>query len=204
MLRPLRAMGRVIRKGTGLDNNREDQGAAMEGTSRREFLRKAGMAAGAAAWTVPTMQVINMAAAGAQENGTSVVATTQAPPCQTLVLVRLKAAWTVDGYMWTTGVRANDCLTEGFDEERDPVTANLPIFIEGDATQAKVTHDLFPACRIVMASHKAGEGDQSDGCVPATIGGEGLYAQFDAVDSEISHVELIVECCADGEATTPL
>lgn len=168
-----------------------------EGTSRREFLRKAGIAAGAAAWTVPTMQIINMAAAGAHENGTSIVATTNVAPCQQMVKLRLKAQWTDDGYQWTTGVGDEDCIVEGFDDEIDPAATNLPIFIEGDMGEAKVTHDLFPNCVILAAYHKAESQSQGDACHEAEIGEEGLYAQFAAGDMAISQIELLVECCAD-------
>lgn len=159
------------------------------GESRRDFLKKAG----AVAWVVPTMQIVNMAAASAQTNGSVVdttkprgsTTTTTKPPCvDTLCRIKadLNGRWT-----WDTGQGRNDCLTGdwgGCDVN------DIGASVSGDEKQATVT--VSKDCRIVSAKHKAGQT-----CVDAAINGN--TATFTAIGKDISHVELVVECvCADG------
>ena len=61
----------------GITMHEESQGTA--GESRRDFLKKAG----AAAWVVPTLQVVNMASAAAGDTGGSIVTTTRPPSTTT-------------------------------------------------------------------------------------------------------------------------
>lgn len=168
----------------------------VEGNSRRDFLKKAGVAA----WTVPAVQVVNMTGALAGDVNTSVTTTSRPPttppppPCEETGF-RLKADLEGDGWVWTKGEGAQDCLTGG--DWTDLVPTGLPVSIEGNAEYAVVKHDL-PDCKIVMAYHKAGSANQGEQCFIGEIGGGGAYAEFTAQQHGISHVELIVECCVEA------
>ena len=171
----------------------ETQGAS--GESRREFLKKAG----AVAWVVPTMQVVNMASAAAGEAtgsmvtttpppSTSTTTTTEAPECEEYVYYRLKANWTGNGWSWDKGIGANDCIKDGTPLDGDDLGANISI--TGDERKATVSHSL-PDCEIVKAAHKAGQN-----CLSGMVAADGSYAMFTADPQDISHVELLVKCCA--------
>ena len=162
--------------------------------SRRDFLKKAG----AAAWVVPAIQVVNMASAAAGETAGSMVTTTpppstttEPPDCQELVYYRFKANWNGQAYVWDGGVGANDCIKDG--NARNGGDFGAGISLSGDARQAPVTHSL-PDCSIVMAQHKAGSS-----CVGGSIAVDGSAATFSAgVDGQdISHIEFKVKCCVE-------
>lgn len=168
----------------------------VEGNSRRDFLKKAGVAA----WTVPAVQVVNMTGALAGEVNVSVVTTTtppttRPPDCRE-VYFRLKAEPSGRGWVWTKGEGRNDCITGGDWEALVP--DGLPISIEGDEEKVVVKHEI-PDCYIVRAAHKAGSPRQGTACFAAEINDKkdepGGYAIFTAQDKGISHVELIVCCC---------
>lgn len=166
-----------------------DKSHELAGESRREFLKKAG----AVAWVVPTMQIVNMAAASAQTSGsivtttkpgsTTTTTTTSKPPCID-TLCRIKANYE-GGWQWDTGQGANDCLTGdwGGCDVRD-----IGASITGDDKQATVR--VSPNCTILSAKHKGGQI-----CVDAVV--DGNSATFTAVGHGISHVELVVECDCD-------
>ncbi len=175
----------------------------MNDGGRREFLKKAG----AVAWMVPTVQIVNMAAAGAQTTGsmvtttpppstteatttTTTTTTTTQPPgeCERYQVCRIKADWTGDGWQWDSGVGANDCIQNG-DWERC-TGPEIGAQISGDNRQAIVT--VLAGCDIVMASHKAGQA-----CLPAAVTNQARTATFTANPQDISHVELVVRCCID-------
>jgi len=114
---------------------------------RREFLKKAG----AVAWVVPTLQIVNMASASAQTNG-SMVSTTPPPPstttttttttkppgeCREYVTCTIKADWTGNGYSWSDGgLGAKPCV-EVVDRKCDG--GDLGVIISGDERSATVT-----------------------------------------------------------------
>lgn len=174
----------------------ESQGTA--GESRRDFLKKAG----AVAWVVPTLQVVNMASAAAGDTAGSMVTTTpppstsKPPECVEYVYYRLKADWTGNSYQWEDGIGRNDCIKDGKPLDGDDLGA--AISISGDEREAVVKHSL-PDCEIKMAKYKAGQ-DCKDGMVAA----DGSYAKFSAGpegrdNKDISHVELLVKCCVKFE-----
>jgi hypothetical protein len=164
------------------------------GESRREFLKKAG----AVAWVVPTMQVVNMAAAGAQTSGsivtttpgpsTTTTTTTEAPGCTRFRVCRIKADWTGNGWKWDEGVGANDCIQDGDFEKC--LGSEIGAEISGDERRAVVT--VSKDCEITRAAHKAGQA-----CIGASVTNGGRTATFTASPQDISHVELIVKCCID-------
>lgn len=169
----------------------------VEGNSRRDFLKKAGVAA----WTVPAVQVVNMTGALAGDVNTSVTTSTRPPttppppPC-TEVYFRLKAEPKGSGWVWVKGEGRNDCLTGG---DWDPLVPDgLPIYIEGDEEKVVVTHRI-EGCYIYKAYHKAGSPNQGTACFAAEIDDDketlGGMATFTAQPKGISHVELIVCCC---------
>ncbi len=122
-------------------NDASDQ-VDVEGSGRREFLKKAGKIA----FVVPAIQVLSMAPAGAQSNGS--VVTTSMPPGSTMpptsststtsstttsstttssttssttttteapcdgTRYRLKANLVDGAILWTTGVFSGDCLSD--------------------------------------------------------------------------------------------
>lgn len=176
-----------------------DESHDTTGDSRREFLKKAG----AAAWVVPTMQIVNMASASAQTNGsmvtttpppsttttsTTTTTTTEAPDCTEYITCRIKANWTGNGWSWDSGVGANDCIQDG--DFRKCLGSEIGAKISGDSSSARV--EVAEDCKIVRAAHKAGTA-----CVPAELSPSKHNAFFKADPQAISHVELIVMCCAD-------
>jgi len=175
----------------------QDKSHDNAGESRRDFLKKAG----AVAWVVPTIQIVNMAAAGAQTNG-SIVSTTpppstsKPPECTKYVQYRLKADWTGQGYSWTTGEGAQDCLVGGDWTGLDGDDLGGAISLEGNDKEVVFKHSLDD-CKVIKAAHKAGSAQQGEHCYPATVAGDGSYAKFAAADKDISHIELIVECCVE-------
>lgn len=168
----------------------------VEGNSRRDFLKKAGVAA----WTVPAVQVVNMTGALAGEVNVSVVTTTTPPttrpPCEE-VYFRLKAEPKGEGWVWVKGEGRNDCLKDGPWEALIP--DGLPVRISGDEEQVVVEHRL-PNCYIYKAYHKAGSPNQGEACFAAKIEDDKQgygKAIFTAQPKGISHVELIVCCCIE-------
>jgi len=163
-----------------------DKSHESSGESRREFLKKAG----AVAWVVPTMQIVNMASASAQTNGsvvttTSPPSTTQPPRCVEYKTCRVKADWE-GGWHWDSGVGHNDCIQDGDWDRCD--AKDMDITISGDDRGATVT--VGEGCTILRAAHKAGRD-----CHPAAISDDGTMARFTASPKDISHVELVVKCC---------
>lgn len=165
----------------------ESHGAGA-GESRREFLKKAG----AVAWVVPTLQVVNMASAAAGDVAGSMVTTTHGttppPGCQVWVTCRIKANWTGNAWSWDSGVGANDCIQQG--DWRQCLGSEIGAQISGDSGSATVT--VGPECEILQAAHKGGLD-----CVSASIAGDKHSATFTAGAHGISHVELVVRCCAE-------
>lgn len=174
-----------------------DKSHESSGESRREFLKKAG----AVAWVVPTMQIVNMASASAiQTNGsvvdttkprgstTTTTTTTEPPECVEYKMCRVKADWK-GGWHWDSGVGHNDCIQDGDWEKCD--AKDMDIFISGDERGAKVT--VGKGCVIMRAAHKAGRD-----CHAAEISNDGTYASFSS-EKDISHVELVVKCCKDDD-----
>jgi len=170
-----------------------EENVVRDGQSRRDFLKKAG----AVAWVVPTIQVLNMASAAAGATSGSVVTTTappsttiEPPDCQELVYYRFKANWNDQAYVWDGGVGANDCIKDGLARLGSDFGAGITL--SGTARQATVSHSL-PDCSIVMAQHKAGQA-----CVGGSIAVDGSAATFSAGDGQdISHIEFKVKCCVE-------
>ncbi len=156
--------------------------------SRRDFLKKAG----AVAWVVPTMQIVNMASAGAVgHTGGSVVTTppptTRPPECVTYKVCRIKADY--EGrWHWDSGVGRNDCIQDGDWERCD--NSMVGAIISGDDRRATV--HVPKDCEIMRAAHKAGQD-----CWPAEISADKTMATFSAMPKDISHVELVVKCCVE-------
>ena len=128
----------------------KNEEVTVEGNSRRDFLKKAGVAA----WTVPAVQVVNMTGALAGDVNTSVTTTTpppttRPPECKD-VYYRLKAEPSGDGWVWKTGKGNQDCLTDPKWIDLDP--SNLPVKIEGTVEKVTVSHKLED-CAIVKAYH---------------------------------------------------
>jgi hypothetical protein len=176
----------------------QQEHGAGHGESRRDFLKKAG----AVAWIVPSIQLVNMASAAAGVDGsvvttgppsstsTTTTTTTEPPDCQELVYYRFKANWNGQSYVWDGGVGANDCITDGFARSGADFGAGLSL--SGDARTATVSHSL-PDCGIVMAAHKAGQA-----CVAGSVAADGSAATFTAGDGQdISHIEFKVKCCVE-------
>ena len=164
----------------------------MEGTDRRDFLKKAGVVA----WTVPAIQVVNMTGALAGDIATSVTTTTvppitRPPECRD-VYYRLKAEPGDGGWVWVKGEGAQDCLTGG--DWEDLIPTGLDIGMSGSSESVTVKHGL-DNCEIIKAYHKAGSANQGDSCFEGLIGDGGSYVTFTAEEHGISHVELIVKCC---------
>ncbi|NND02004.1 MAG: hypothetical protein HKN91_04395 [Acidimicrobiia bacterium] len=174
----------------------------VAGESRRDFLKKAGKVA----WVVPTIQVVNMAAAAAGVEGsmvtstststttTTTTTTTEPPECTEECTI--KADWTGQGYAWSDGgLGAQPCVTVT-DNKCDG--GGLGFSWNGDEREVTVT---APGdCKILEAAHKAGSQQQGDACTSAMIGGGGSYAIFRAGDDgrDISNIQMVV-CCLDVE-----
>lgn len=178
----------------------ESQGTA--GESRRDFLKKAG----AVAWVVPTLQVVNMASAAAgtveasmvtttppPSTSTTTTTTTKPPECTDYVYYRLKADWDGQSYVWKDGIGANDCIKDG--TSLNGADLGAAISVSGTTREAMITHTLAD-CEIMKAAHKAGQA-----CVAGTVAADGSYAKFSAgADGQgISHVEILVKCCVVEE-----
>jgi len=171
------------------------------GQSRRDFLKKAG----AVAWVVPTLQVVNMAVAGAGDVGGSIVTstststTTEAPGCQQYVYCTIKAEWTGNGYSWSDGALGTKaCVTE----QSAQCNGGAEGFqVSGDERSVTVT---APAgCYIVEAAHKSGSGDADDYCTPASISADQQSATFSAVSDDrmkdISNIQMVIKCCVEED-----
>lgn len=173
-----------------------------DGTGRRDFLKKAGVVA----WTVPAVQVVNMAGALAGGTNTSVTTTTvpstTRPPCREVTL-RLKAVYSDRdgvGFVWTTERNDGDCV-EKYDTV-DP--SNLPIWIGEREPYLVVSHEIRE-CRIVsgyakMAVRQEDDRVGADGvlaCVPGKVADNGSYIKWEGRGGEggIYQVEIVVECC---------
>lgn len=161
----------------------------MEGNSRRDFLKKAGVAA----WTVPAVQVVNMTGALAGTANTSVTTTTRPPttlpPCIEEVCYRIK--WEVDEQGWDVGTGRNDCLPNGECENAD---GGLFAHASGDEESVTITIKDGLDCKITAVGQKAGQN-----CEGGSIASDGKSATFTKLDKGISHVELLIECCADED-----
>ena len=185
-----------------------EQSHEVSGESRREFLKKAGKVA----WMVPTIQVVNMAAAAAGEVNGSVVTTTststtsttsttttttttEPPRCDNFCTI--KADWTGNGYAWGDGaLGAQACIEGDYDKCNG---GQLGFGWNGD--ERKVTVTAPDNCKIIEAYHKAGSVNQPEGaCTKAMVANDGSYAMFDAGDDgrDISNIQLLI-CCYDEE-----
>ena len=177
----------------------QDKSHESSGESRREFLKKAG----AVAWVVPTMQIVNMASASAiqtdgsvvdttrphQSTTTTTTTTTEPPPCEPRVCT-IKAEWNGNGWSWSDGALGNtfECVKPS-DNTCDG--GKMGAVISGDARNAKVT--VPDECKILDAAHKA-----STECHEASAISESRHtAWFTAGDHAISNIQLLVECCHD-------
>ena len=190
-----------------------------EGQSRRQFIRKAGVVAGATAWAVPTMQVLNMASAAAGVEG-SVVPTE--PPhggCTGgFKYIKMEAIYVCndrpvandgddngcdEGYWRWVILDRRGCITE-YDHLVNPAERQLPVYIsEGsDQYHVEIAHRLRH-CKIVKA--KAPVGDR---CLQGHIGGQGQYAVFGEAQPDgdengngrpprLYRVEILLKCCVD-------
>ncbi|VAW07909.1 hypothetical protein MNBD_ACTINO02-975 [hydrothermal vent metagenome] len=211
-----------------------------EGSGRREFLKKAGKIA----FVVPAIQVLSMAPAGAQSNGsvvttsmppgstmpptsststssttsssttsssttsstsTSSTTTTEAPCVETRY--RLKAEWdeTTRQLTWTTGVGANDCLTDSSMWDEEALGSDIGDFgINIDQLDFDTdTGELFGGriwtggeCYLDFASAKVGTE-----CVIYNLFGP-ITIFVDVTTPEnpsISHFEVIAVCCEPPE-----
>jgi len=173
-----------------------DNSHESSGESRREFLKKAG----AVAWVVPTMQIVNMAAASAQTNGsvvdttrppgsTTTTTTTKPPPCAPRVCT-IKAEWKDGGWHWSDGSLGNKfvCVKPS---DNTCNGAKMGAVISGDARNAKVT--VPDECKILEAAHKA-----ATECHKASAISDSMHsAWFTAGKHDISNIQLLVECCHD-------
>ena len=168
----------------------KDEEMNVEGNSRRDFLKKAGVAA----WTVPAVQVVNMTGALAGSVNASVTTTTgppttpPPPPCRDEVCYRIK--WEVDEQGWDVGTGRNDCIENGDCENAD---GGLFATASGDEEKVTVTIKDGVDCRIVEVGQKAGQN-----CEGGWIAADGKSAEFTQIDKGISHVELILVCCEDN------
>ena len=168
-----------------------------DGLSRRRFLKRVGAAA---IWTVPTMQVVNMAAATAGEGGgviSSVVPTTTRPPdpCDRFTILRFKANAVPEDdtvWVWSQSVDTGDCVASGFDVALVP-SQGQPIWVSGEADGLVTAGHDFPNCEIV-----AGYFSDGANCVPGSVASDGSAVVFDPSKGQglISHVEILVECCS--------
>lgn len=99
-------------------------------------------------------------------------------------LYRIKSA-SASSWESDPGVGAKDCIST----DAEKADGSLFATISGDKRQQVVTVD--PDCVILEAAFKAGQN-----CHSGTVSGN--TATFDAVDKDISHVELIISCCVEG------
>jgi hypothetical protein len=179
-----------------------DKSHESSGESRRDFLKKAG----AVAWVVPTMQIVNMAGASAQTNGsvvdttrppttTTTTTTTTKPPCVPRVCT-IKAEWTGAGWSWSDGSLGDKpCVSVS---DNNCHGGNMGAVISGDSESAKVT--VPDHCTILEAAHKAGSEQSGEQCYKASAISDSRHsAWFTAVDHGISNIQLLVECCHDDD-----
>lgn len=176
----------------------QDESRESAGESRREFLKKAG----AVAWVVPTMQIVNMAAAGAQTNGSVVDPTpppsSTKPPeeCEDYTICTIKADWNGNSYIWSDGgLGAKACV------DTADVKCNgnsLGVIISGDERSATVT--VPEDCEILQAAHKSGSGDEDEYCTAGTGSGRTrtFSSEYDPSKKDISNIQLLVKCCHDN------
>ncbi|MCP3975301.1 MAG: hypothetical protein GY720_12520 [bacterium] len=196
-----------------------------EGASRREFIKKAGVVAGATAWAVPTMQIINMAGASAQTNG-SVVDPTR-PPSSTTTRPptthppkcdywKATAIWhceepdghpgaandgdgrCLDGYwMWVD--RSGPCI-KGYPNRVPP--KGVYFGRDSNMYRAHVGIELR-GCKLVAIQAPYGD----DGCLEGQIvdGGYGAVIGAPVADDNgnghhgLKVIEVLIECCADND-----
>jgi hypothetical protein len=182
-----------------------------EGSGRREFLKKAGKIA----FVVPAIQVLSMAPAGAQSNGS--VVTTSMPPGSTMpptsstsstssstttteapcdgTRYRVKLTWDADqGLDWTTGVEDGDCITDSslWDSE-----------VSGSALGFTFNATLVGSSGVISAFIAAPEGCEIEivgmtyldrPCQVIAIGGP--TTGFANANPPLVQFEAIVICCA--------
>ena len=176
--------------------------ARVVGTDRRDFIKKAGVAA----WTIPAVQVVNMTGALAGGTNTSVTTTTTPttkPPCETVKL-RLKAVLgdgDGDGFHWVTSYNEGDCVKDDI-KTIDP--SNLPIKVGQREGYVVVTHEIRE-CRILYGAakgHTLPDDQEVDingnsVCLKGEVGGGGAYVKWrgEAGERGIYQVEVVVECC---------
>ena len=158
----------------------------MEGSSRRDFLKKAGVAA----WTVPAVQVVNMTGALAGTVNGSVTTstrppTTPPPPCIKEVCYYVK--WDVGQQAWESSPGQNHCLV---DAECESANGGLFATASGDGESVTVTIKDGVECDIYKAYHK-----EATDCVEASHGDKSVT--FVSEEHGISHVELFLVCCPE-------
>lgn len=180
-----------------------DESHETTSDSRREFLKKAG----AVAWVVPTLQIVNMASAGAQTTGsmvtttpppsttTTTTTTTKPPGCQEYITCTIKADWGGNGYSWSDGSLGAKPCVDVVDSKCNG--ADLGVTISGDERSVTVT--VPEGCEIIQASHKSGAGEPDDYCTMGTKNGRSVTfsAEYDDRKKDISNIQLLVKCCAD-------
>ena len=204
---------------------------------RRDALSKIGMAAGAAVWHKPLIEVIALPAHAVTTDATGAAATGAAattsqpgaptppndngttqppggngtpppgPPCDCTgaVRVRVKANWTgsdatTGSYIWeaSPGEGANDCIKTGDTKANG---GNYG-YLSGGSNARGATFVLVGTnCKIIQAAHKAGSPQSTNNqhCVLASIdgscGGSATFTPNNTNNKDISHIELIIECC---------
>jgi len=188
----------------GITMHEESQGNV--GESRRDFLKKAG----AVAWVVPTLQVVNMASAAAgvvegsmvtttppPSTSTTTTTTTKPPECTEYIYCTVKADWNGNGFAWSDGsLGAKACV----EEQNNKCNGGAKGF-EYSGDERSVTVYAPKGCYIMSAAHKAGSGDQDDYCTGAVIASDKMSATFSAERDDrmkdISNIQMVVKCCVD-------
>ena len=191
-----------------------DNSHESSGESRRAFLKKAG----AVAWVVPTMQIVNMASASAVQIDGSVVdttkppgsttttsstttttttTTTEPPGCKETRICTIKADW--DGkYYWSDGSLGSKACVPESDNKCNGGDQGAKV--SGDERSVTVT--VPEHCTILKAAHKSGsDQDGRDYCVSAEFKGNTatFNADWDPDKKDISNIQLLVECCVEDQ-----
>ena len=176
----------------------DQSGPVNPAHTRRQFIKRAGMAA---VWTVPTMQVVNMAsaAAGGSPVGTSVTPTTRPPiPCDEIVLLKAVAVYEEVGDDLPSWHWLEELLPNGLEpciEVGEFFNPGQSITIDGDANSVEVEHEIAN-CRIVAIACRT-DGQELDVCDFGDVADDGFTASCDS-EGQIYKVELLVECCLGG------
>ena len=172
-----------------------DDGQEDAGQSRREFLKKAGKVA----WVVPTLSIVNMAAASAGDINGSVVTTspptstrpptTTKPPCRKTVRVKAKFIQEPNGVLrdgnggmweWCEQDDGRSCIDRQVDEFADGGDIGIMISPNSNAYEIYVGFRNGSPCEFVAAAGYVSGGDNGrDGaCVPGGTNDSSAYVRI--------------------------